>query len=81
MPLVELEPTIPLFERTKTVHALDRVATMISTFIYMYTPSNNLGVVLSSSLSLMLTLFPFNLILLWVNFRIYNIWHQMMIDE
>jgi hypothetical protein len=30
MPRVGLEPTIPAFERTKTVHALDRAATVIA---------------------------------------------------
>jgi hypothetical protein len=29
MPIVGFEPTIPAFERTKTVHALDRAATVI----------------------------------------------------
>jgi hypothetical protein len=29
MPRVEFEPTIPVFERAKTVHALDRAATVI----------------------------------------------------
>jgi hypothetical protein len=29
MPQVGLEPTIPVFERAKTVHALDRAATVI----------------------------------------------------
>jgi hypothetical protein len=29
MPWVEFEPTIPVFERTKTVHALDRAAAVI----------------------------------------------------
>jgi hypothetical protein len=29
MPRVELEPTIPVFERAKTVHVLDRAATVI----------------------------------------------------
>jgi hypothetical protein len=28
MPRVEFEPTIPAFERAKTVHALDRAATV-----------------------------------------------------
>jgi hypothetical protein len=28
---VGLEPTIPVFERAKTVHALDRAATVIGT--------------------------------------------------
>jgi hypothetical protein len=31
MPQVGLEPTIPAFERVKTVHALDRAATVIGT--------------------------------------------------
>jgi hypothetical protein len=30
MPQEEFEPTIPVFERAKAVHALDRAATMIS---------------------------------------------------
>jgi hypothetical protein len=29
MPSVGIEPTIPAFERAKTVHALDRAATVI----------------------------------------------------
>jgi hypothetical protein len=29
MPRVEFESTIPVFERAKTVHALDRAATVI----------------------------------------------------
>jgi hypothetical protein len=29
MHLVAFEPTIPVFERTKTVHAFDRAATVI----------------------------------------------------
>jgi hypothetical protein len=29
MPRVELEPTKPVFERAKTVHALNHVATVI----------------------------------------------------
>jgi hypothetical protein len=29
MPLVGFEPTVPVFERAKTVHALDRAATVI----------------------------------------------------
>jgi hypothetical protein len=31
MPRVGFEPTAPVFERAKTVHALDRAATVIST--------------------------------------------------
>jgi hypothetical protein len=30
MPRLEFEPMIPVFERAKTVHALDRAATVIS---------------------------------------------------
>jgi hypothetical protein len=30
MPQTEFQPTIPVFERAKNVHALDRVATVIS---------------------------------------------------
>jgi hypothetical protein len=33
VPLVGFEPTILVFERAKTVHALDRAATVISTKI------------------------------------------------
>jgi hypothetical protein len=29
MPQVEFEPTIPVFERAKTIHALDRATTVI----------------------------------------------------
>jgi hypothetical protein len=28
MPEAEFEPTVPMFERAKTVHALDRAATV-----------------------------------------------------
>jgi hypothetical protein len=31
MPRVGFEPKIPVFERAKTVHALDRAATVIGT--------------------------------------------------
>jgi hypothetical protein len=31
MPRVGFEPTIPVFEQAKTVHALDRAATVIGT--------------------------------------------------
>jgi hypothetical protein len=30
MPRVGFEPTVPVFERAKTVHALDRAATVIT---------------------------------------------------
>jgi hypothetical protein len=33
MLLLRLEPTVPVFERAKTVHALDRAATVIGTMI------------------------------------------------
>jgi hypothetical protein len=32
MPLVGFEPTIPLFERAKTVHALDRAVIVVGYF-------------------------------------------------
>jgi hypothetical protein len=32
MPRVGLEPMIPVFERAKTIHALDRAATQIDQF-------------------------------------------------
>jgi hypothetical protein len=32
MPQVRFEPTIPAFERAKTVQALDRAATMVGTY-------------------------------------------------
>jgi hypothetical protein len=34
MPLVAFEPTTPVFERAKTVHALDRAATVIGNIRY-----------------------------------------------
>jgi hypothetical protein len=40
MPLVGLEPTIPGFEQAKTVHALDRAATVLGRILSsdVYTP-------------------------------------------
>jgi hypothetical protein len=35
MPCVGFEPTIPASERAKTVHALDRAATVISQYLHM----------------------------------------------
>jgi hypothetical protein len=35
MPEVEFEPTIPVFQRAKTVHALDRAATVIDNFMFI----------------------------------------------
>jgi hypothetical protein len=32
MPLAGFEPTIPVFKRTKTFHALDRAATVTGTY-------------------------------------------------
>jgi hypothetical protein len=49
MPWVEFEPTIPVFERAKTVHALDREATVIgmllrcSTYCDALPESRNIG--------------------------------------
>jgi hypothetical protein len=34
MPRVGFEPTIPMFERAKTVHALDRAVTVIGSQYY-----------------------------------------------
>jgi hypothetical protein len=34
MPRVGFEPTIPVFERTKTAHALESAATVIGVFLY-----------------------------------------------
>jgi hypothetical protein len=34
MPRVGLEPTTPVFERAKTVHALDRAATVIGSIMF-----------------------------------------------
>jgi hypothetical protein len=36
MPLVRFEPTIPVFQRTKTLHALDSAATVLGTNECMY---------------------------------------------
>jgi hypothetical protein len=36
MPRVGFEPTIPMFERSKTVHALDREATAIGSHFLHY---------------------------------------------
>jgi hypothetical protein len=36
MPQVRFEPTIPVFQRAKTVHALDRTASVIDTLIFVY---------------------------------------------
>jgi hypothetical protein len=37
MPQVGFEPTTPVFERAKTVHALDRVATVIGPYTHTHT--------------------------------------------
>jgi hypothetical protein len=37
MPQVRFEPTVPGFERAKTVHALDRTATVIGIIEAYYT--------------------------------------------
>jgi hypothetical protein len=36
MPQVGFEPTMPVFERTKTVHALDRAASVIGDILRTY---------------------------------------------
>jgi hypothetical protein len=44
MPWVRFEPTIPVFERTKTVHALERAATVIGTAcIHLLIPLQGYG--------------------------------------
>jgi hypothetical protein len=40
MPRVGFEPMTPVFERAKTVHMLDRAATMIGNLYYRRTKSN-----------------------------------------
>jgi hypothetical protein len=40
MPRVVFEPTIPAFERAKTVHALDREATVIGNHLTYFDESN-----------------------------------------
>jgi hypothetical protein len=47
MPGVEFEPTIPAFELAKTVHALDRAATVIGSFI-LFTPASDFNAVSQS---------------------------------
>jgi hypothetical protein len=41
MPRLGLEPTIPEFERGKTVHALDRVATVIGNTLMVFVTSKS----------------------------------------
>jgi hypothetical protein len=43
MPLVGYEPTIPVFEWAKTVHALDRATTMIGNYVMWVWYNGNLG--------------------------------------
>jgi hypothetical protein len=38
MPRMGFEPTIPVFERPKTVHALDRAATVIGAWTIVLNP-------------------------------------------
>jgi hypothetical protein len=47
---VGFEPTIPVFDRAKTVHALDRAATVIGYYVFIYSLFNN-SVSISESLS------------------------------
>jgi hypothetical protein len=61
MPRVGFEPTIPPFKRAKTVHALDRAATVIGTnnlpvlivIHNCYLSSYGMGLVIGSSLPLL----------------------------
>jgi hypothetical protein len=41
-PQVGFEPTTPVFERVKTVHALDLAVTVIGSYIYIYTSRTEL---------------------------------------
>jgi hypothetical protein len=41
MPQVGFEPTILVFERVKTVHTLDRAATVIGSYVFIYSLFNN----------------------------------------
>jgi hypothetical protein len=36
MAQVEFEPTIPVFERAETVHALERAANVVGILVYSY---------------------------------------------
>jgi hypothetical protein len=47
MPSVGFEPTIPMFKRAKTVHALDHAATMIG--IYSILSSNIRSIMITHS--------------------------------
>jgi hypothetical protein len=38
---VGFEPTIPVFERAKTIHALDRVAIVIGSYEYIIQSTEN----------------------------------------
>jgi hypothetical protein len=45
MPQVKFEPTIPVFQRAKTVHALDRAAAVI--VVMVTNPANKLFDIMS----------------------------------
>jgi hypothetical protein len=49
MPRVGLEPTIPVFQRAKTVNALDRAATVISSREIGTENINSIGMQVSAS--------------------------------
>jgi hypothetical protein len=53
MPQVEIQPTIPMFERARTIHALDRAATVIGLtsilyFQWFFQPIQGPGLLISS---------------------------------
>jgi hypothetical protein len=52
MPRVGLEPTIPVFEGVKTVHALDRAATLIGFSSYSV-PILNTNFLINSTVKVM----------------------------
>jgi hypothetical protein len=43
MPLVGFEPTIPVFERAKAFHALDRAATVTGLYLHIHDIKNYLA--------------------------------------
>jgi hypothetical protein len=47
MPLAGFEPTIPVFKRAKTFHALDRAATVAGNFPVLLFQKSELGCIAS----------------------------------
>jgi hypothetical protein len=59
MPQLGFEPMILVFERAKTVHASDRVATVIGSLYYCPPPPKYIYKMLQCSGPVVLSLFPF----------------------